>query len=101
MSKDIAIAGSLILFKSGSYSDKATHGPFHVLKDIDRDGVTRDFLVFWETHREALNEKAGYQLYDDDDAPEIDVFIAYLARNAYIEDAAAYSWYLGDYRFGD
>ena len=101
MTKDAAKAGSLLLFESGRYSDKMTHGPFHVLKDIDRDAVTKDFLLFWEKHREVLNEEAGYQLYDETDYPEIDVFIVYLARNAYIEDAAAYSWYLGDYRFGD
>ena len=78
-------AGILLTLDEGEYSDKVYHGPFRVVKDIDKAAVLAAFRAQWTPDND----------YDDDPSPH--EFMAYLGREGYIVDEDSTSWYIGSY----
>jgi hypothetical protein len=79
-------AGQILLFEKGTYSSWAYAGPFKVLRDFTKEDVV---AAFKET-----TKGDSHAWYGEDKT-----FVAWLARNGFIEDTAVERWYLGDYSF--
>lgn len=78
-------AGNPLTLIEGEYSDTIYHGPFRVVKDIDKVAVLAAFRAQWTPSDE----------YED--GPEPHDFMAYLAREGFIVDDESVSWYIGAY----
>ena len=76
-------AGTVITLEQGEYSDFRYAGPFGALKDIDTQILVAKFRS--KTRRK--------NIYDD----LVDGFIAWLARNRYIEDRDCTRVFLGSH----
>ncbi len=75
--------GDLLMFETGSYSSTAYAGPFRILKDFNRREAVDAFNAVFNTPARADERH----------------FVAWLARERYIEDVDTSRWYLGDYGF--
>jgi len=76
--------GSLLTITSGVYSDYSVRGVFRALKDIDGDALRG---VWLRNHPEQAEE---YRFKEDD-------FLAWLAREGYIEDVPSWEFHLSSY----
>ena len=85
------VAGTMLAFSGGQWSDKWTTGPFEVLRDFDQADVVSQYLESIKGRKDAFGE--------DEEADEHG-FTAWLTRNGYIVDVdKAFRWYLGNMDF--
>jgi hypothetical protein len=80
-------AGTVLLFSSGEYSDYSVSGAQRVLKDFCQADVVKGYLGYFTKKHEW-------------DSPNHYGFMAWIARNGYIEDIEdSIEWYMGAYDF--
>lgn len=80
-------SGTVLTLTTGRYSDYRDHGPFRVMKVIDKKTVADEFRAQWK------GKHAG-------DQPDQWEFMGWLSRSGYVADIdGARSWHLGDYDF--
>ena len=89
--------GAMLTLETGQYSDFTYVGPFRACRTFEQKEAIDAFLEQWPADRTRRNTEAGYALYDDDDGPGPDDFIAFLSRAGYIEDVPCSSWHVGSY----
>lgn len=81
-------SGTVLMFRYGRYYDPVDVGPFTVLRSFDQREAAR---LYCAEHRKTAK--------DDYDEPKHDGFIAWLAKNRYIEEIPTTWWQLGEYSF--
>jgi len=78
--------GTTLIIETGDYSDYTFHGPFVVVKEIDKDEIEKEFLAQW-TPKKSWEEH-----------PSPDHFLGWLASNLYIISMPqVFTWHIGGY----
>jgi hypothetical protein len=77
-------AGALFTITTGDYSDYSIHGVFRALREINADALQETWLT---NHPE---QRVHYNFREDE-------FLAWIAREGYMEAVNCFEWHLCDY----
>lgn len=89
MADDLIIpVGTVLLFEYGEYSDFGYCGPFHVVKEINREREADAYRAAWKPNPD----------WSWDRGPSEDGFPIWLVKEGFIADVPlATSWYIGGF----
>lgn len=81
-------AGTILIFETGSYSDKNWHGPVRLLKKASKQQMA-------DAYRASPGEKVPWD--DDERCHSGDDFLPWLIANGWVEGVEnVHSWHVGD-----